>query len=124
MWSQFAQANYQYNEKYLAQVTVRNDASSRFRSATNSGLFPAFSLGWRLSEEDFMSGISFIDDLKVRYGWGKTGNQEIGDYNAYTQFRSSSYNSGYPINGSASDPALGYDPAAVSYTHLTLPTKA
>ena len=90
LWSQFAQANYQYNEKYLAQVTVRNDASSRFRSATNSALFPAFSLGWRLSEEAFMSGISFIDDLKVRYGWGKTGNQEIGDYNAYTQFRSSS----------------------------------
>ena len=111
LWSQFAQANYQYDEKYLAQVTVRNDASSRFRSATNSAFFPAFSLGWRLSEEDFMSGISFIDDLKVRYGWGKTGNQEIGDYNAYTQFRSSSYNSGYPINGSASDPALGYDPA-------------
>ena len=111
MWSQFVQANYQYNDKYLAQVTVRNDASSRFRSATNSGLFPAFSLGWRLSEEDFLSGISFIDDLKLRYGWGQTGNQEIGDYNAYTQFRSSSYNSGYPINGSASDPALGYDPA-------------
>ena len=111
LWSQFLQANYQYNDKYLAQVTVRNDASSRFRSATNSGLFPAFSLGWRLTEEDFMSGISFIDDLKVRYGWGRTGNQEIGDYNAYTQFRSSSYNSGYPINGSASDPALGYDPA-------------
>ena len=111
LWSQFAQANYQYDEKYLAQVTVRNDASSRFRSATNSAFFPAFSLGWRLSEEDFMSGISFIDDLKLRYGWGQTGNQEIGDYNAYTQFRSSSYNSGYPINGSASDPALGYDPA-------------
>ena len=111
LWSQFVQANYQYNDKYLAQVTVRNDASSRFRSATNSGVFPAFSLGWRLSEEDFLSGISFIDDLKLRYGWGQTGNQEIGDYNAYTQFRSSSYNSGYPINGSASDPALGYDPA-------------
>jgi len=84
----------------LAQVTVRNDASSRFRQATNSAFFPAFSLGWRISEEDFMSGLSFIDDLKIRYGWGQTGNQEIGDYNAYTQFRSSAYNSGYPIDGS------------------------
>ena len=111
LWSQFVQANYQYDGKYLAQVTVRNDASSRFKSATNSAFFPAFSLGWRMSEEDFMSGISFIDDLKFRYGWGKTGNQSIGDYNAYTQFRSSSYNSGYPIDGSSSAATLGYDPS-------------
>ena len=110
LWSQFAQANYQYNEKYLAQLTVRNDASSRFKSATNSAFFPAFSLGWRVSEEDFMSGIGFINDLKFRYGWGKTGNQSIGDYNAYTQFRSASYNSGYPIDGSSSSATLGYDP--------------
>jgi len=111
LWSQFVQANYQYDGKYLAQVTVRNDASSRFKSATNSAFFPAFSLGWRMSEENFMSGISFIDDLKFRYGWGKTGNQSIGDYNAYTQFRSSSYNSGYPIDGSSSAATLGYDPS-------------
>ena len=111
LWSQFVQANYQYDGKYLAQVTVRNDASSRFKSATNSAFFPAFSLGWRMSEENFMSGISFIDDLKFRYGWGKTGNQSIGDYNAYTQFRSSSYNSGYPIDGSSSSATLGYDPS-------------
>ena len=110
LWSQFAQANYQYNEKYLAQLTVRNDASSRFKSATNSAFFHAFSLGWRVSEEDFMSGIGFINDLKFRYGWGKTGNQSIGDYNAYTQFRSASYNSGYPIDGSSSSATLGYDP--------------
>ena len=111
LWSQFVQANYQYDGKYLAQVTVRNDASSRFKSATNSAFFPAFSLGWRMSEEDFMSGISFIDDLKFRYGWGKTGNQKIGDYNAFTQFRSASYNSGYPIDGSSSSATLGYDPS-------------
>lgn len=111
LWSQFFQGNYQYNDRYLAQVTVRNDASSRFKKATNSALFPAFSLGWRITEEDFMSNVNWIDELKLRYGWGKTGNQEIGDYNAYTQFRSSSYNSGYPIDGSASSATLGYDPA-------------
>ena len=111
LWSQFVQANYQYDGKYLAQLTVRNDASSRFKSATNSAFFPAFSLGWRISEEDFMSGVGFIDELKFRYGWGKTGNQSIGDYNAFTQFRSSSYNSGYPIDGSNSSATLGYDPS-------------
>lgn len=111
LWSQFAQANYAYDEKYLAQLTIRNDASSRFRQATNNAFFPAFSLGWRISEENFMSNIPWIDDLKIRYGWGKTGNQEIGDYNAYTQFNSSAFNSGYPITGSASEALLGYDAA-------------
>ena len=111
LWSQFAQANYQFKEKYLAQVTVRNDGSSRFLQATNSAVFPAFSVGWRISEEDFLSGVSFIDDLKLRYGWGQTGNQEIGDYNAYTTFRSTAYNSGYPIDGSNSSPTLGFDPS-------------
>ena len=68
-------------------------------------------MGWRISEEDFLSGATFIDDLKVRYGWGQTGNQEIGDYNAYTTFRSTAYNSGYPIDGSSSSPQLGFDPS-------------
>jgi TonB-linked SusC/RagA family outer membrane protein len=72
-------------------------------------VFPAFSLGWRISEENFMSGFSFIDDFKLRYGWGQTGNQEIGDYNAYTAFRFTSFNSAYPIDGSSTSAALGFD---------------
>ena len=110
LWSQFVQANYQYDGKYLAQFTVRNDSSSRFKSATNSAIFPAFSLGWRISDESFMSGLTFIDEMKVRYGWGKTGNQSIGDYNAFTQFGATSYRSGYPIDGSASTNTLGFNP--------------
>jgi TonB-linked SusC/RagA family outer membrane protein len=111
LWSQFLQANYNYKDKYLAQVTVRNDASSRFKAATNSAVFPALSLGWRLSEEDFMSDIAWLTDFKLRYGWGKTGNQEIGDYNAVTRFRSTSFNSAYPIDGSASSAVIGFDAA-------------
>lgn len=111
LWSQFGQVNYKYDDKYLLQATIRNDASSRFKQATNSALFPAFSLGWRVSEESFLQDVSWITNLKLRYGWGKTGNQEIGDYNAYTQFRSAAFNSGYPISGSASEATLGYDAA-------------
>ena len=110
LWSQFVQANYQYDGKYLAQVTVRNDSSSRFKSATNSAVFPAFSLGWRISDESFMSSLTFIDEMKLRYGWGKTGNQSIGDYNAFTQFGATSYRSGYPIDGSNSTNSLGFNP--------------
>jgi len=109
LWSQFARANYSFQDKYLAQVIVRNDASSRFRAASNSAVFPAFSVGWRLSEEDFMSSLTFIDDLKVRYGWGQTGNQEIGDYNAYTSYQSTSFNSSYPIDGNVTSATPGYN---------------
>ena len=109
LWSQFAKLNYGFGDKYLAQVVVRNDASSRFKAATNSGVFPAFSVGWRISEENFMSGLSFIDDLKVRYGWGQTGNQEIGDYNAYTSYQSTSFNSSYPIDGNVTAATAGFN---------------
>jgi TonB-linked SusC/RagA family outer membrane protein len=111
LWSQFAKFNYGYGDKYLAQIVVRNDASSRFRAATNSGVFPAASFGWRVSEENFMSGLTFIDDLKLRYGWGQTGNQEIGDYNSYTSYQATSYNSSYPIDGSAGAATVGYNAA-------------
>lgn len=113
LFSQFGQFNYDYNEKYLVQFTIRNDASSRFRTAANSAIFPAFSLGWRLSEEDFFqNALPFIDDFKVRYGWGQTGNQNIGDYNSFTTYRSNIFNAGYPIDGSTSNPTIGFDAAA------------
>lgn len=110
LFSQFGKFNYSYADKYLVQVIVRNDASSRFLSASRSAVFPAFSLGWRLSEEDFIkSTLPFVSDMKLRYGWGKTGNQAIGDYNAYTTYRSNIFSAGYPIDGSTSNPTLGFD---------------
>lgn len=110
LFSQFGKFNYSYADKYLVQVIVRNDASSRFLSASRNAIFPAFSLGWRLSEEDFIkSALPFVTDMKLRYGWGKTGNQAIGDYNAYTTYRSNIFNAGYPIDGSTSNPTIGFD---------------
>jgi TonB-linked SusC/RagA family outer membrane protein len=110
LWSQFAKLNYDYDGKYLAQVTLRNDSSSRFRSAARSAVFPAFSVGWRISDESFMDGVDWIDDMKLRYGWGQTGNQEIGDYNAFTTYRSDIVTGGYPIDGSTSSPTIGFQP--------------
>ena len=54
----------------------------------------------------------FVDDLKLRFGWGKTGNQKIGDYNAFTTYRSDIFHAGYPIDGNQTTPALGYDASA------------
>jgi TonB-linked SusC/RagA family outer membrane protein len=75
--SYFGKANYVYDQKYLASVTVRRDGSSRFGKNNQFGTFPAFSLGWRINQENFMKDISAISDLKLRAGWGQTGNQEI-----------------------------------------------
>ncbi|MCJ8167305.1 TonB-dependent receptor [Pontibacter sp. E15-1] len=86
--SYFGKASYAFQEKYLASATLRYDGSSRFGQENRFGLFPAFSLGWRLSNEDFiMNNLSFVSDLKLRAGWGKTGNQSIADYATYALYR-------------------------------------
>ena len=72
--AQFARVNYNYKEKYLASVSLRREGSSRFGVNHKWGLFPAVSLGWRVSGEDFMKKVSWVDDLKVRAGFGVTGN--------------------------------------------------
>ncbi|GGF48750.1 SusC/RagA family TonB-linked outer membrane protein [Echinicola rosea] len=110
LFSTFGQFNYSYEGKYLVQFILRNDASSRFLQASRSAVFPAFSLGWRLSDELFVrNALPFISDMKLRYGWGKTGNQLIGDYNAYTTYKTNIFNAGYPIDGSTSTPTVGFD---------------
>lgn len=111
LFSLFGKVNYAYNDKYLFQAILRQDKSSRFLSASNSALFPAVSAGWRISQEDFFkNNVSFINDMKLRAGWGKTGNQAIGDYNAYTTYRSNTFTNGYPIDGSTSTATPGFSP--------------
>ena len=78
----FARATYDFNHKYYLTATVRRDASSKL--SNKWGSFPSFSAGWRLSSEKFMRNLTFIDDLKIRGGWGKNGNQEgISNYASY-----------------------------------------
>lgn len=70
----FARANYNYAEKYLASVSVRREGSSRFGANNKWGWFPAVSLGWRVTGEDFMQDATWVNDLKLRFGFGVTGN--------------------------------------------------
>jgi TonB-linked SusC/RagA family outer membrane protein len=74
---------YSYNSRYLVTATIREDKSSRFAEANNSGTFPSFSLGWRISEENFLKNSNFINDLKIRAGWGQSGNQFTGTNFSY-----------------------------------------
>lgn len=87
--SYFGKVNYSFDNRYLGSVTLRRDGSSRFGSANRFGYFPAFSLGWRLSEESFIRDKApFISGLKLRYGWGKAGNQEIANNATYSLYES------------------------------------
>jgi TonB-dependent starch-binding outer membrane protein SusC len=78
----FGRVMYNYKEKYLLSASLRHEGSSRFGANHKWGNFPAVSLGWRLKEESFLKDVSFIDDLKLRAGYGITGNQDIGNYNS------------------------------------------
>ena len=109
LFSLFAKANYSFNDRYLLEATVRRDGSSRFGQNHRYGTFPAFSAGWRISEETFMKPLTWIDDLKIRAGWGQTGNQEIGNYNGFSTYRSNLGLSSYAIDGSNSSVQPGFD---------------
>jgi len=78
--SYFARANYTFSDKYLVTATMRRDGSSRFGPNNRWGWFPSASVGWRISNESFLSSSSLIENLKLRAGWGKVGNQEISNY--------------------------------------------
>ncbi len=81
--SVIARLNYAYDDKYLATVNFRADGSSVFGPNNQWGTFPSLSLGWRLTQEDFMNDDGFFDDIKFRFGWGEVGNDRIRPYAWY-----------------------------------------
>jgi iron complex outermembrane receptor protein len=96
----FGRANYSYKNKYLLTATTRFDGSSRFAEGNRWGIFPSVALAWKLSEEEFIRSIGLINDLKLRLGWGITGQQDIGsDYPAMATYIFSSPGSYYNIGG-------------------------
>ncbi len=94
-WSLFSymgRVNYAYADKFLATATIRRDGSSRFGEGNKWGVFPSGSVAYRISEEDFMKPLTFISDLKIRAGYGITGNQEIGNYSFASALQTIKYN--------------------------------
>ncbi|UEG51343.1 TonB-dependent receptor [Mucilaginibacter daejeonensis] len=100
LFSYFGKANYSFKDRYLLSGVLRYDGSSRFGQNNRFGIFPAFSAGWRISEEPFFKQLAtHVDELKLRYDWGKTGNQEIPN-NAIFNIYSPNYNiTAYDIEG-------------------------
>ncbi|MGX5854254.1 SusC/RagA family TonB-linked outer membrane protein [Dyadobacter jiangsuensis] len=79
--SVFGRLNYSFKKRYLAEAVFRYDGSSRFGESSRWGFFPAFSAGWRISEEAFMQPLTDIfDDIRIRASWGRTGNNAAGNY--------------------------------------------
>ena len=76
----FGRFMYNYDDKYLLSASLRRDGSSRFGDNNKWGWFPAVSVGWRINKEKFLSNVKWIDDLKLRAGYGVTGNQDFSNY--------------------------------------------
>ncbi len=112
LFSQFGRANYDLMGKYFVEATVRRDGSSRFSSTNRFGVFPAVSGGWEISKESFLAGSkSWLDLLKLKAGWGKTGNDRIGNYNQYSTYATNGYTAAYNLGGTTSSAIAGFEPS-------------
>jgi iron complex outermembrane receptor protein len=117
----FGRLNYTLMDKYLLTVTVRDDGSSRFAKGNQWGIFPSAALAWKIKNEAFLKDVDLISDLKLRIGWGETGQQDIGnDYPSQARYMISSPGSYYYIGGeylptlrpNAYDPTIKWEQTA------------
>jgi len=111
----FGRVIWNYKEKYLASVSLRRDGSTRFGKNHKWGWFPAVSAGWRISQEPWLKGVKWLTDLKLRAGFGVTGNQDFANYKSLLLMKSSTsfYYNGEWINSYApasnANPNLGWE---------------
>ncbi|MEM9525844.1 MAG: TonB-dependent receptor [Bacteroidota bacterium] len=111
-----ARVDYGYKNRYLFQANLRVDESYIFPPDTRRGTFPAFSLGWRISEEPFMAGIDWLGTLKVRGSWGITGNDRVGSFRFVSGF---GFNGGYVEDGNFQQ---GIGPTGIANPNITWET--
>lgn len=111
----FGRLNYNFDNRYLFTATLRADGSSKFGENNKYGVFPSFSAAWNIAQEKFFNS-NWISSLKLRAGWGQTGNQEIPSKITKERFISQvSSNASYPLSDAANFPA------GVFYTRLANP---
>jgi TonB-linked SusC/RagA family outer membrane protein len=114
LFSVFGRLDYSYKNKYIVSATLRRDGSSRFIGDYRWGTFPAGSVAWRISQESFMQDLAWLDDLRIRAGYGIVGNQlNVSTDNPHTQFVGNQSNSYYAIDGSNSQTQLGFRQARI-----------
>lgn len=107
--SYFGQLRYTFDDKYILSAVIRRDGSSRFGANARYGVFPAFSAAWRVSSESFLQGATWIDDLKIRGGYGEMGNSNnVDPNNQFSLFAGNVGASSYDITGSNSGAIIGF----------------
>lgn len=107
--SQFGRIEYAYAGKYLVNASIRRDGASVFAEDVRYGNFPSVSVAWRVSEEGFMKGLDFINDLKIRASWGKLGStSNVNSTNPYNLYATRLGRSTYDIGGTSTNPATGF----------------
>lgn len=104
--SYFANANYDYQGKYLLSASFRTDGSSRFRDAVRWGNFYSVGAGWRIIEEEFMKNVKVFDDLKLRVSYGEQGNEDIGLFYPYRDYYFANGAGGYSPSTRIANPNL------------------
>jgi TonB-linked SusC/RagA family outer membrane protein len=107
LYSQYGKVDYSYENRYLVSGTLRRDGASVFGDNNRYGIFPAFSLGWRVTEESFMKGMSWANDLKIRGGWGKMGNSRPVPPNNLFNVIAGNATSGYDLGGNNTSTSPG-----------------
>lgn len=123
VFSVFGRVNYDVMGKYYLEATARRDGSSRFSGDNRYATFPAVSAAWSVSEENFMSNTrSWLDALKLRLGWGMSGNDRIGEYNMFSTFSTNNYMAAYPITGSNTSAVAGFQPSTKGNENVTWET--
>ena len=108
-FSIFGKVDYNFQEKYYLTGVLRRDGASRFGANTRFGVFPAMSAAWRVTSEPFMQNISWLNDLKIRGGWGEMGNSNnVDPNNQYSLYNSNRGRTFYPIQGQNSGVDEGF----------------
>jgi len=116
--SYFGKVDYNFADRYFLSATLRRDGSSRMSPAHRWGTFPAVGVGWRLSQESFLSGNDFISNAMLRFGWGITGNQNIPSGRVSPQFGGAVGETFYDIGGSGTTVLPGYRQTALGNPDL------
>lgn len=114
--SELARVNYNFDGRYFITASIRRDGSSRFGANNKYGVFPSAALAWRVSDERFMQNVPFVDQLKLRASYGKTGNNNIGNYASLSTINYIKYTTGGVAIG-------GFAPGAIPNPYLTWETQ-
>jgi TonB-dependent starch-binding outer membrane protein SusC len=104
VFSILGRVTYSYKKKYLATVSARADASSKFAKGNKFSFFPAVAFAWKIGEEDFLKNSNVISNMKIRAGFGKSGNQAVTPYNTFDRYKQNFYVSGNTlVSGAVSE---------------------